>query len=159
MSSTDLGNKLCFRQNKSIEYTNFTLESDYNEGGNPTVMTKLICKKEEKKLNTKRKNLTCLKQFLSIYLLFFQDADTVAEGRIKNSKGLANSYIYGDLGEQPQSHMTHEKNHIMKESRKNQNEMLDNTNHGEITSFHRECLFIEVVINHTTKVAGQKMEC
>jgi hypothetical protein len=55
--------------------------------------------------------------------------------------------------------MTHEKNHIMKESRKNQNEMLDNTNHGEITILHRECIFIEVVINHTMKVAGQKMEC
>jgi len=26
--------------------------------------------------------------------------------------------------------MTHEKNHIIKESRKNQNKMLDNTDHG-----------------------------
>jgi len=33
---------------KTNLYTNFTLESDYNEGENPTVMTKLICIKEEK---------------------------------------------------------------------------------------------------------------
>ncbi|PNX99603.1 hypothetical protein L195_g026462 [Trifolium pratense] len=56
--------------------------------------------------------------------------DTVDEGRNKKGKGLANSSLYGDLGTQHQSHMPHDKNHDMKESRRNQIKVLDNTTHG-----------------------------
>ncbi|MCI26424.1 hypothetical protein A2U01_0047619, partial [Trifolium medium] len=59
-----------------------------------------------------------------------KNTDTVDEGRNKKGKGLANSSLYGDFGTQHQSHMPHDKNRDMKESRRNQIKVLDNTSHG-----------------------------
>lgn len=58
------------------------------------------------------------------------NAYTVAEGMTRKGKGLANSSSYGDLGTQHQSHVPHEKNHVMKDSTRNKNKVLDNTEHG-----------------------------
>lgn len=55
---------------------------------------------------------------------------TTDEGRIRKGKGLASSSLYGDLGTQHQSHIPQEKHHVMKESRKNQNKVLENTTLG-----------------------------
>ncbi|GAU46464.1 hypothetical protein TSUD_402310 [Trifolium subterraneum] len=59
-----------------------------------------------------------------------KNTDTVDEGRNKKGKGPANSSLYGDLGTQHQSHMPHDKNNDVKESRRNQIKVLDNTRHG-----------------------------
>ncbi|KAL5061915.1 hypothetical protein RYX36_023652 [Vicia faba] len=50
-----------------------------------------------------------------------------AEGRIRKGKGPAN----GDFGTQHQSNVPEEKNHMVKDSRRNKNKVLDNTSQGD----------------------------
>jgi hypothetical protein len=68
--------------------------------------------------------------FLSKHLDSLKNTDTVDEGTNKKGKGLADSSFYGDLGTQHQSHMPRDKNRDMKESRRNQIKVLDNTRYG-----------------------------
>lgn len=59
-----------------------------------------------------------------------KNAYTIADGRTRKGKGLANSLSYGDPETQHQLHMPNEKHHVMKESRRNQNKVLETTRHG-----------------------------
>jgi hypothetical protein len=59
-----------------------------------------------------------------------KNTDAVDEGRNTKGKGLANSSFCGDIGTQRQPHMPRDKNHDMKESRRNQIKVSDNTRHG-----------------------------
>ena len=49
--------------------------------------------------------------------------------RERLGKGIVDSSLYGDLGTQYQSHIPNENNHVMNESKRNQNKVLDNTSH------------------------------
>lgn len=59
----------------------------------------------------------------------YTNANGVSEGRTRKGKGLVNS-IYGGLETQHQSHMSNAKLHAKKDSRGNQNKVVDSTRNG-----------------------------